>query len=186
MEIGEILKRPYRRVIIPDEHTGTFTALIAEFPGCISEGDSVRKAYDNLQAAAESWLEAAIESGVPIPAPEAESEYSGRVVLRMPRSIHRRAVEAAAREGVSLNALLVAAISEKLGQASVTREVVALRTEFLSLINRPLYFTGMAIPAEASSVREYAASIAEGAGTERTYFAHSRRALEDEHPARDP
>lgn len=129
MELNEILKRPYRRILIPDIESGTFTAVIAEFPGCISEGDSPADAYENLEEAATSWLEAAIESGLPIPAPEAEEEYSGRVVLRMPKSVHRRAVEAAKNDGVSLNTFLAAAISGHLGETSLRRELLELRRE---------------------------------------------------------
>ena len=125
MEISEFLKRPYRRVLIPDPETGTFTAMIAEFPGCITQGDTPLEAYESLEATAESWLEGAIESGLPIPEPEMESDYSGRVVLRMPKSTHRRAAEAAERDRVSLNTFLVAAVSERLGQAQLRREVAA-------------------------------------------------------------
>ena len=128
-EVSEILKRPYRRVLIPDAESGTFTAMIAEFPGCIAQGDSPGEAYESLESTAESWLEGAIEAGLPIPEPEAESEYSGRVVLRMPRSTHRRAVEAAERDGVSLNTFLVSAVSERLGQASLRRELAAVKGE---------------------------------------------------------
>jgi predicted RNase H-like HicB family nuclease len=105
-------------VLIPDLESGTYTATIAEFPGCISEGDSPAEAYENLEDAAVSWLEAVIEGGLPVPLPEAETEYSGRIVLRMPKSTHRRAVDAAKNDGVSLNTFLLSAISEHLGRES--------------------------------------------------------------------
>ena len=54
MKVSEILKRPYQRVLIPDEESGTFTALIAEFPGCITEGNTPGEAYRSLEEAAES------------------------------------------------------------------------------------------------------------------------------------
>lgn len=138
MKVSEILKRPYQRVLIPDEESGTFTALIAEFPGCITEGNTPGEAYRSLEEAAESWLEAALESGVPIPEPESESEYSGKVVLRMPRSTHRRAAQAAARDGVSLNTFLVSAVSEKLAQSILREEMNALRTDLLQAIDKKL------------------------------------------------
>ncbi|HLF79889.1 MAG TPA: type II toxin-antitoxin system HicB family antitoxin, partial [Dehalococcoidia bacterium] len=129
MEINEIMRRPYRRIIIPDEESGTFTAMIAEFPGCITEGDSPNEAFTNLEDAAAAWLEAAVESGLPIPEPEVEQEYSGKVVLRMGPSIHRRAAEAAKQDGVSLNAFLISAISERLGRNSVLSELASMRRE---------------------------------------------------------
>src|SRR5438874_13657804 len=101
-EIKEILKRPHRRVLVPDADVGGFSAIIAEFPGCIAEGDTPEEAYETLERTAESWLEGMMEQGLPIPdpTPEDEEEYSGRVVLRMPRSTHRRAAGAGRREGV--------------------------------------------------------------------------------------
>ena len=39
MNAAEYLKLPYERVLIPNHESGTFTALIREFPGCIAEGD---------------------------------------------------------------------------------------------------------------------------------------------------
>ena len=125
MEISEILARPYRRVLIPDVESGTFTALIPELPGCISEGDTPAEAYENLEEAAESWVEAAMENGMAVPDPESEPSYSGRVVLRMPRSTHRRAAEAANADGVSLNTFLVEAVGERLGDQAVQEETAA-------------------------------------------------------------
>lgn len=46
----------YSRVFIP-EPTGGFSCYILEFPGCISQGDNLQEAYDNLQEALELWLE---------------------------------------------------------------------------------------------------------------------------------
>jgi predicted RNase H-like HicB family nuclease len=123
MEIRDILRRPYQRVLIPDAESGTFTAMIGEFPGCVAQGETAAEAYEILETTAESWLEGAIEAGLSIPEPGLDYEYSGRVVLRMPRSTHRRAAEAAQRDGVSLNAYLVAAVSERLGLELGKRKV---------------------------------------------------------------
>ena len=62
-EIKAILKRPYERVLIPDEDTHTFTCLITESPGCIAQGDSVEGTYASLERTAESWLEGVSRPG---------------------------------------------------------------------------------------------------------------------------
>jgi antitoxin HicB len=144
VEAKDILRLPYQRVLIPDDESGTFTAMITEFPGCIAQGDSPSEAYKLLEETAESWLEGAMESGMPIPEPVTEQEYSGRIVLRMPRSTHRRAVNAALQDGVSLNTFLVNALAERLGQQSVRRELIAMREELLQAIQAPLIFGGIA------------------------------------------
>jgi len=111
----EILRAPYSRVVIPDQETGTFTARILEFPGCVAQGDSVEEAYEKLQGAAESWLEAALDLGQKIPDPLEEHVYSGRVLVRLPKSLHRQAAEAARRDATSLNQFILTAIAERVG-----------------------------------------------------------------------
>lgn len=61
---------PYKRVIVPDAETRSYTAQVVEFPGCVAQGDSVLAAYENLERAAISWILAAHEMGQEIPEPE--------------------------------------------------------------------------------------------------------------------
>lgn len=114
----DYLRLPYERVLLPDEESGTFTALIREFPGCMSQGDTPGEAYANLEDAAGSWIEAAVGLGQDIPQPRAPESYSGRVLLRLPRSLHREASEVAQREGTSLNQLIVTALAHRLGSTA--------------------------------------------------------------------
>lgn len=109
------LERPYRRVLIPDSETETYTAEIAEFPGCVTEGKTPTEALRRLEAAAESWIEAALDAGQAIPEPMEEQEYSGKLVLRLSRSLHRRAAERAQAEGISLNQFIATTLAERVG-----------------------------------------------------------------------
>lgn len=111
----ELLRAPYSRVVVPDNETETHTAYMLEFPGCVAQGDSVAAAYENLERAAEAWIEAARDLGQEIPPPAEEETYSGRVLVRLPRSLHRRAAGAAARDATSLNQFIVAAVAERVG-----------------------------------------------------------------------
>jgi len=45
------------------------------------------------------------------------AEVNGKVALRLPKSLHRRAVLYAAREGVSLNQFLMTLVAEHVGRA---------------------------------------------------------------------
>jgi antitoxin HicB len=110
----EYLKGPYARVLIPDSETGTYAALIREFPGCVAQGNTVQEATSRLESAAESWIQSCLDVGQPIPEPMAARQYSGKVVLRLPRSLHHKAVEMAEAEKTSLNTLLVAAVASHL------------------------------------------------------------------------
>ena len=123
---AEYLALPYERILIPDEATRTFTALIRELPGCVSQGATPAQAYANLEDAAESWIDAALALGQTIPAPRAEESYGGRVLLRLPRSVHREASEAAERDGTSLNQFILTAVAYRLGgKAAETAGVAA-------------------------------------------------------------
>jgi predicted RNase H-like HicB family nuclease len=121
IDAREVLKKPYTRVLIPDEESGTFTARIVEFPGCLAQGDSPTDAYERLEAAAESWIEAALEMQQEIPQPASGSGFSGRFALRLPRGLHRQAAQLAELEGTSLNQFIVSTIAEKVGCVNLYR-----------------------------------------------------------------
>ena len=125
----DYLQMPYARVLTPDEDTGTYTAEILEFPGCIAQGNTVEEAYDQLESAAESWIAVAIELGQTIPPPSAEAAFSGRYALRLPRSLHRRAAQAAEKDETSLNQFIVAAIAERVGATTFYRNLAAEFTD---------------------------------------------------------
>src|SRR5438067_3917245 len=103
VKIDEMLKKPYARVITPASEGG-YTAAVVEFPGCVTQGETVEEAYANLEDAAHGWLEAVIEAHQPVPEPlAAGGDFSGKVVLRLPKSLHCNVSRSAAREDVSLN-----------------------------------------------------------------------------------
>jgi predicted RNase H-like HicB family nuclease len=114
MNAAEILKKPYARLAMPDED-GTFTAEIVEFPGCITSGPTMAEALANLEDVATDWIAAAIEQGQEIPEPMEAAGYSGKLVVRMAKSLHKRASLCAERDGVSLNQFIVNCIAEQVG-----------------------------------------------------------------------
>jgi len=122
-KIREYLKKSYSRVLIPDPETGRYSAQILEFPGCFSEGKSPQQAYKNLEQAAHNWLESAIKQGMEIPEPCSIEGYSGKVALRMPKSLHRQAMAISKREGVSLNQLIVASVASWVGSDNLCEKM---------------------------------------------------------------
>src|SRR5262245_53548151 len=119
MNPTEILRQPYGRLVVPDSD-GTYRAEIVEFPGCIATGDTAAEALTNLEATAWDWLEAVIERRQHIPEPVEAAEYSGKLVVRLPNSLHKKAAFQAARDGVSLNQFIVASITEQVGTKAAT------------------------------------------------------------------
>jgi predicted RNase H-like HicB family nuclease len=114
MTTKNYLRQPYTRALIPDENGGYF-AEILEFPGCFAEGDTVEKAYKELEGAAKSWIEARISQGLEVPKPFDSLGHSGTISLRLPRTIHKRAAIMAERDRVSLNSFLSTAIASRVG-----------------------------------------------------------------------
>jgi predicted RNase H-like HicB family nuclease len=110
----QYLNMPYTRLVVPVED-GTYSAEILEFPGCFAQGNTAEEAIRNLDDSAQSWVAAALDQGQEIPPPMAAQDFSGRLVLRMPRSIHKQAARYAQRDNTSLNQFLTAAISTRIG-----------------------------------------------------------------------
>jgi predicted RNase H-like HicB family nuclease len=111
----QYLQKPYSRILIPDEESGTYTAVILEFPGCIAQGDTPQEAYEHLEDAAKEWIAAALDLKQEIPSPSQSVSFGGKVLLRLPKSLHRQLTLIAEREGVSLNQFIVSALAEKVG-----------------------------------------------------------------------
>ena len=82
---------------------GGFVAEIEDLPGCLTEGETVEEATANIEEARQLWIKAAYEDGVEIPIPRTNEEYSGRFLVRIPKSLHRHLAEQARYEAVSLN-----------------------------------------------------------------------------------
>jgi len=129
----EYLKFPYARIVIPQEDH-IFSAEILEFPGCFAQGITPDEAFRNLEEAAKAWIESALDQGQEIPPPSTNEGFSGRLIIRLPRSIHRRASRMAERDRTSLNQFLVAAIAERLGAESLfNRMLEGFRTTNISM-----------------------------------------------------
>ena len=105
MTIKEYLELPYNIVIrhIKDGSGEYYFAKVQEFDGCMSDGASLEDAYANIKEAMEGWIETKLEAGFPVPEPLNTEKYSGKFVVRLPKTLHRRLVSEAEKEGVSLN-----------------------------------------------------------------------------------
>jgi len=114
----------YTRVLsrLSDEEGGGFLITFPDLPGCMSDGETEEEALENGQDAFISWVSARIDQGKSIPEPHKKStdyvaaDVSGRFLTRLPKYLHARLVKRAEREGVSVNALVLAFIAAGLSQ----------------------------------------------------------------------
>lgn len=115
-ELDAILAKPYAIEFIygetPDEGV---VAKVAEWPGCMTAGATREEALAHLEDAMRDWVEA--RAGAKLDIPEPMATYSGKVLLRIPRNVHRAAEQRARQEGTSLNTWLTTAIARELGPA---------------------------------------------------------------------
>lgn len=92
-----------------------YQAKVKEFPYLDEYADCAESAYRLALDSIETSIEALKKENktIPLPCNEVEIEnYSGRVTLRIPRTLHASLSEIANYEGISLNQLIVAALSE--------------------------------------------------------------------------
>jgi len=105
MTVQEYIKLPYNIILryVEDESGSYYFATVQELDGCMSDGETPEEAYANIREAMEGWIETKLESGFTVPTPFDYEKYSGKFVLRLPKSLHARLASEAEKEGVSLN-----------------------------------------------------------------------------------
>jgi antitoxin HicB len=96
---------PYHLLLVRDgeDKTKPWTASVEELPGCTSHGRTSDEALDGIEAAMAKWIGIALEEGREVPEPKSAATHSGRLLLRMPKTLHADLTRASEREGVSLN-----------------------------------------------------------------------------------
>lgn len=107
MEVKDYMKLPYTRLVqeMNDESGHYFYGRVLELDGCQTTADTLEELYSDLNDIMESYLEIKLENHLPIPIPETTDKYSGKFLVRLPKSLHQRLAIEANKEGVSLNQL---------------------------------------------------------------------------------
>jgi antitoxin HicB len=98
------------------EDGGGWLAEFPDLPGCMADGDTPEEALREADDALRSWIKTAKAHGdrLPPPSRSALGDFSGRWLIRAPRSLHRRLAEYAKNEGGSLNSMTVTLLAAAL------------------------------------------------------------------------
>lgn len=89
-----------------------YVARVRELPEIAEYADTQQEAYELALDAINTTAVLLAELGRPMPPPYlAPHEYSGRVTLRLPQSLHRSLAQMAEDEGISLNYLLASVLA---------------------------------------------------------------------------
>ena len=86
-------------------------ACFVEMPHISAFGPSLEQAIAELSVAWEMVKESCAANGLPIPVAPSRKSYSGQFNIRIAKTLHRRLAVEAAREGVSLNALVASKLA---------------------------------------------------------------------------
>ena len=114
------------QVFYSDEDEG-FIAVATDLPGCSAFGDTQEQAVAELRDAIDAWRLAAEKAGNPVPAPSQQhldDLPSGKILLRLPRTLHAQLIDQAKHENVSLNQHLVFVLTASTSSVFMRNAVV--------------------------------------------------------------
>jgi antitoxin HicB len=112
--LRQYLDLPYHLSLVREESErgkAGWTASVEELPDCKASGASPEEAVHRVRVAMEQWISAAIERKEEIPEPRSGSTASGRLLVRMPKTLHGQLARAAEHEGVSLNQFITSSLA---------------------------------------------------------------------------
>ena len=132
-----------------DSGEGTWLASVDALPGCVARGATPDEAVERASVAVAEWTAAARREGKDVREPKSLQSHSGRLLLRMPQTLHAELSRVAERENVSLNQFITDVLAGALGWRAPARKTPATR----------------AVPAVEQAARPDAKRETEPAGT---------------------
>jgi predicted RNase H-like HicB family nuclease len=119
----------YSHVISPIDAAdgGGLLFTMPDIPGVMADGATEMEAIADGREAFITTVSAMVDMGQEVPAPAFNAQdftpasASGKVLARLPRSMHLQLTARAKTEGVSLNSLVLAFIAEGLGRRGSAR-----------------------------------------------------------------
>ena len=109
---------PYKIEIskIPDEDGGGYLAKLPQFGdlGIVGDGETKEEALENLDEAKKLRFEKYLKEGLEIPEPTTENDdYSGKILLEIPKYLHRNIALGARQNDVDINVFLTSILSKE-------------------------------------------------------------------------
>ena len=139
---------PYSVLLHEAEEEGKkyWIAEVPELPGCKSHGSSVEEAVTSVEEAKRDWILDSLKEGAQVPTPIERERYSGRMLVRMSRSLHRSLAIIAEAERLSLNQLIVTILAKEAGRLNVLNRVEDKVDNLLQKIDQILEEEGAKMP----------------------------------------
>ena len=115
--------QPYPVTLVHDDDQ--WLATIDALPGCTARGATPDEAVERASEAMAAWIASAKQEGKSVPEPKTAQSHSGRLLLRMPQTLHAELARIAERESVSLNQFITDVLSGALGWRAVGQKARA-------------------------------------------------------------
>jgi antitoxin HicB len=111
--VEKYLEMPYHVSVVRNDETkgSAWAASVEELPDCTASGTTPEEAVERVRGLMTSWIAEALASERAIPEPRADRTPSGRLLVRMPRTLHAELAREADAEGISLNQLITTALA---------------------------------------------------------------------------
>ena len=148
----EHLAMQYTFNVIADPDGG-FVIIFPDLPGCMTQVEDVNEIPAMANEIRELWIETEYEDGHDIPPPSYPEEYSGKFNLRLNKSLHRRLVESANRENVSLNHYVGLLLDKGDALARVEHRLGELELQIAAIGGRPRHRMGEAVGVSGTTQR---------------------------------
>jgi len=113
------LKYPTQITEITVEDGGGYLVEIPLLKGCMSDGETIAEALENIKEAKEEWLTYMLANNLSIPEPADVDKYSGKFVVRIPKTLHKTISEQSKMEGLSLNQYVANSLAYVAGQKQI-------------------------------------------------------------------
>lgn len=102
-ESAQYKAEEYSFSVVWSEDDKAFIGRVDEFPSLAAHGSTQEKALRETRNVVQFVLEDLAATGESIPVPLSKRAFSGKLNVRMPKTLHRRLAAESEREGVSLN-----------------------------------------------------------------------------------
>lgn len=109
------MKPKYPIEVFWSDEDECYIAIAPDLAGCSAAGDSEEEALQEIRTAMSLWLEAAkkMKRKLPDPSPPVNASYSGKFLMRVPKTLHANLTRSAKQQGVSLNQYVLYMLAEK-------------------------------------------------------------------------
>lgn len=115
--VDDYLELPYQLTLVRDDERGRagWVAKVEEIPGCTTRARTPQEAVTKVTRLLTSWIAEAIEEGREVPEPKSPEGHSGRLLVRMPQTLHGELTRSVEREQVSLNQFITDILAGAVG-----------------------------------------------------------------------